>query len=141
MVKEHPLSTRYRAVGMINGGMTQAQVARDLGVGVATIRTIRRWQTCDRREKRLKSPSSVARPGRSPPSRGSTACFGVTCPRLPAASPRTVYVSALLRRPPRPAHPTAPSVRRVGGLERPPTCATSAGPGSTCGMPDSRHGR
>ena len=38
MVKEHKLSTRYRVVGMIKGSMTQAQVARDLGVAVVTIR-------------------------------------------------------------------------------------------------------
>ena len=38
MVKEHQLSTRYRAVWMIRGGMTQAQVASDLGVDLAAIR-------------------------------------------------------------------------------------------------------
>ena len=70
------------------------------------------------------SPPSRVR-GHPPLSRGCTACFAVTCPRLPAVSQRM------------PAHPTAPSVRRVGGLERPPTRATSAGPGLMCGMPDS----
>ena len=45
VVEELTLSTGYHAVGMIKGGMTQAQVARDLGVGVDTIR---RWQIRDR---------------------------------------------------------------------------------------------
>lgn len=58
MVKEHPLSTRYRAVGMINGGMTQAQVARDLGVGVATIR---RWQTRDRQGETMENRTGRGR--------------------------------------------------------------------------------
>ena len=38
MVKEHTLPTCYLAVWMIKGEMTQAQVARDLGDGLATIR-------------------------------------------------------------------------------------------------------
>ena len=42
MVKEHTLSTGYHVIGMIKGGMAQAQVARDLGVGIDTIR---RWKT------------------------------------------------------------------------------------------------
>ena len=37
MVKEHTPSIRYRAVGMVRRGMTQAQAARELGVSVATI--------------------------------------------------------------------------------------------------------
>ena len=38
MVLEHKPTIRYRAVGMVKGGMTQAQVARELGINVATIR-------------------------------------------------------------------------------------------------------
>ena len=52
MVKEHSLSTRYRAVGMVNGGMTQGQVAEELGVGV---RTIKRWMARDRQEEALEN--------------------------------------------------------------------------------------
>lgn len=52
MVKEHSLSTRYRAVGMVNGGMTQGQVAEELGVGV---RTIKRWMARDRQGEALEN--------------------------------------------------------------------------------------
>ena len=38
MMKDHTPSTRYREVGMTKGEMTQGQVARDLGIGVATIK-------------------------------------------------------------------------------------------------------
>ena len=40
MVKEVSLAMRNRAVGMLKGGMTQRQVADDIGV---TVRTIRGW--------------------------------------------------------------------------------------------------
>ena len=33
MVKDHPLSMHYRAVGMVNGGLTQVQVAKQLKIG------------------------------------------------------------------------------------------------------------
>ena len=52
MVKEHTLPTRYLAVGIIEGGMTQAQVARHLGVGLATIR---RWHTSDRQGETMEN--------------------------------------------------------------------------------------
>ena len=70
-------------------------------------------------------PPSVARPGASATAAWLHNVLAVTCPRRPALSRRM------------PARPTVPSVLRVGGLERPPTCDTSAGPGSMCGMPDS----
>ena len=41
MVKEHSVSTRYRAIGMIEAGATQAHVAKTLGVAV---RTVRKWK-------------------------------------------------------------------------------------------------
>ena len=37
MVKEHSVSTRNRAIGMIQAGATQAHVAKTLGVGVRTV--------------------------------------------------------------------------------------------------------
>ena len=52
MVKEHTLATRYSAGGMIKGLKPQAQVGRDQDIGEATIR---RWQTCDDREKTLEN--------------------------------------------------------------------------------------
>ena len=41
MVKGHSVSTRYRAIGMIEAGATQAHVAKTLGVAV---RTIQNWK-------------------------------------------------------------------------------------------------
>ena len=38
MVKEHSVSTRNRAIGMIEAGATQAHVAKTLGVAVRTVR-------------------------------------------------------------------------------------------------------
>ena len=38
MVKEHALLTRYRAVGMVNGGLTQVQVAKQLKNGPGTLK-------------------------------------------------------------------------------------------------------
>ena len=38
MVLVHKPTIRYSAMGMVNGGMTQTQVARELGINVATIR-------------------------------------------------------------------------------------------------------
>ena len=37
MMKEHKPPTRHRAMGMVKGGMTQGQAARELGVDVATV--------------------------------------------------------------------------------------------------------
>ena len=58
MMKDHTPSTRYRAVGMTKGEMTQGQVARDLGIGVATIK---RWQTRDRYGETLENPKGQGR--------------------------------------------------------------------------------
>ena len=46
MVKEYPLPTRYRAVGMVNGGMPQVEVAKELKIEP---RTLRRWMALDRK--------------------------------------------------------------------------------------------
>ena len=58
MVKDHTLSTGYRAVWMIKGGMSQTQVAKDEGVGLATIR---RWQNRDRQGKTMENHSGRGR--------------------------------------------------------------------------------
>ena len=50
MVKEHALSMRYRAVGLGNDGLTQAQVTKQLRTGP---RTLKRWMTLDRRGETL----------------------------------------------------------------------------------------
>ena len=52
MVKEHLLSMRYRAVGMVNGGLTQVQVAKQLKIGS---RTLKRWMGLDRRGETLEN--------------------------------------------------------------------------------------
>ena len=52
MVQEHSLTIRYRAVGMVNGGRTQSQVAKSLCVDV---RTIQRWMARDRKGQPLKN--------------------------------------------------------------------------------------
>ena len=49
---EHKPTISYRAVRMVKGGMTQAQVARELGINVATIR---RWLARDRSEEALEN--------------------------------------------------------------------------------------
>ena len=46
MVKEYALSTRYRAVGMVNGGMTQVQIAKELKTEP---RALKRWMALDRK--------------------------------------------------------------------------------------------
>ena len=66
MVKELTLSTRYRVVGRIKGGMTQEQVVRDLSFGVATIR---RWQIRDCQGEMLENRKDRGR--RSAMSRGT----------------------------------------------------------------------
>ena len=40
MVKEHPLSSRNRAIGMLEAGLTQKKCAKIIG---ADISTVRRW--------------------------------------------------------------------------------------------------
>ncbi|XP_037071377.1 uncharacterized protein LOC119092522 [Pollicipes pollicipes] len=59
MVKEHKLSIRYRAVGMVKvkvkGGMTQLQVTRGLGVNEATVRC---WLARDRSGDTLENRTS-----------------------------------------------------------------------------------
>ena len=52
IVLEHKPTLCYRTVGMVKGGMTQAQVAKELGINVATIR---RWLACDRSEEALEN--------------------------------------------------------------------------------------
>lgn len=44
MVKEHPRSMRNRAVGMVNGGVTQVQVAKQLKIGP---RTLKHWMALE----------------------------------------------------------------------------------------------
>ena len=56
MVNEHMLD--YRAFQMIKGGMTQAQIARDLDVGVAIFRC---WQARDRRGDTLENHTGRGR--------------------------------------------------------------------------------
>ena len=52
MVKEYALSTRYRAVGMVNGGMTQVQVAKELKI---ESRTLKRWIARNRKGETLEN--------------------------------------------------------------------------------------
>ena len=58
MAKEHPLSTRHRAVGMVSGGMTQAAVAKELGVSVRSIQT---WMARNRRKESLENRTGRGR--------------------------------------------------------------------------------
>ena len=58
MVKEHSLSTRHRAVGMVSGGMTQAAVAKQLGVSV---RSIQIWMARDRKREALENRTGRGR--------------------------------------------------------------------------------
>ena len=52
MVKEHTLSMRYRAVGMVNGGLTQVQVTKQLKKGP---RILKRWIALDCRGETLEN--------------------------------------------------------------------------------------
>ena len=58
MVKEHSLSTRHRAVGMVSGGMTQAAVAKQLRVSV---RSIQIWMARDRKRESLENHTGRGR--------------------------------------------------------------------------------
>ena len=58
MVKEQSFAIRTKAVGMVEGGMTQNEVAVTLGVN---IRTVRRWLAKDKAGDSLEN-----KPGRGP---------------------------------------------------------------------------
>ncbi|XP_043229039.1 uncharacterized protein LOC122385098 [Amphibalanus amphitrite] len=58
MAKEYPLSTRYRAVGMVNGGTPQVQVAKELRIEP---RTLRRWMALDRKGEALENRAGRGR--------------------------------------------------------------------------------
>ena len=68
MVKEPCLiasSTRHRAAGMVNGGLTQVQVTEQLKTGP---RTLKRWMALDCREETLENHGDRGRktaPGRA----------------------------------------------------------------------------
>ena len=52
MVKEQSVHNRIRAVGMLEGGLTQENVSKRMGVN---IRTVRRWWSCHKRGKVLEN--------------------------------------------------------------------------------------
>ena len=52
MVNEHILSTRYRAVLMVNGGLIQVQVNKQLKIGQKIFNC---WMALDRRRETLEN--------------------------------------------------------------------------------------
>ena len=75
MVKEHPLSTRHRAVGMVSGGMIQSAVAKELG---ASVRSIQIWMVRNRRNESLENRIGLGREAIAHPSVQHR--FGQICP-------------------------------------------------------------